>query len=387
MPKGSKPLEPKEIQRRYETHGFYLLENIEGKYISSKHKLKCIDKEGYLYSINYNNLGGKKSPYRFSKFNPYTIQNIQHFLDIESPQCKILSEEYINDKEPLKFSCSKCGKTFERNFEYVHSHHRFLCHECISDNINGLKYSFEEVEEIFNKNGYTLLQNNYEGNNNLMLCKNSEGYIVHVRLTQINTEDKKDPYIFSTKFNGDNYIYNINLLLKKMSSGSKALYFTLDKEIYGGDPCIHCVCECGNEFITNIDGIRNGQTRCTSCTHYYSRMEEKVRIWLENKHIEYVRQKKFDDCKDIRCLPFDYYLPKYNMCIEVDGSQHMEERRWSTQQSNEEIEQRLKKTQYHDKLKEEYCANNGIELLRIPESIIRRSEEYKVVLYNKLIKD
>ena len=33
-------------------------------------------------------------------------------------------------------------------------------------------------------------------------------------------------------------------------------------------------------------------------------------------------QKRFKDCKDKRQLPFDFYLPSYNVCIEYQGEQH-----------------------------------------------------------------
>ena len=41
-----------------------------------------------------------------------------------------------------------------------------------------------------------------------------------------------------------------------------------------------------------------------------------------NNNIEFKKEKKFKDCKDKYQLPFDFYLPQYNLCIEFDGEQH-----------------------------------------------------------------
>lgn len=34
---------------------------------------------------------------------------------------------------------------------------------------------------------------------------------------------------------------------------------------------------------------------------------------------DFIIQHKFKNCRDIRPLPFDFYLPKLNTCIEYDG--------------------------------------------------------------------
>ena len=59
-------------------------------------------------------------------------------------------------------------------------------------------------------------------------------------------------------------------------------------------------------------------------------------------------------------LPFDFYLPKYNSCIEFDGIQHYEPVEHFGGQESYDY------TVKHDKIKNEYCKNNGILLLRIP---------------------
>ena len=86
---------------------------------------------------------------------------------------------------------------------------------------------------------------------------------------------------------------------------------------------------------------------------------------MDSHKIKYTPQKRFDDCKDIKPLPFDFYLSDYNTCIEYDGQQHFEPVDFSGKRENL-AQQQFEKTQYHDKIKNKYCEDNNIRLLRIP---------------------
>jgi len=58
-------------------------------------------------------------------------------------------------------------------------------------------------------------------------------------------------------------------------------------------------------------------------------------------------------------LPFDFYLPDYNTCIEFDGEQHFNKFRFELDES------RLIKTKKRDIIKNNFCEKNNINLLRI----------------------
>ena len=69
---------------------------------------------------------------------------------------------------------------------------------------------------------------------------------------------------------------------------------------------------------------------------------------------------KFDDCRNKNPLPFDFYLPNYNICIEFDGRQHYLPIFYFGG------EKMLNYTKNNDNIKNEYCLNNNIKLVRIP---------------------
>ena len=97
---------------------------------------------------------------------------------------------------------------------------------------------------------------------------------------------------------------------------------------------------------------------CPKCNDSHG--EKQIYRWLCDYNFDFISQKIFDDCKDKRPLPFDFYLPKYNVCIEYDGEQHF--RPVELFGGYEGFNKRV----YHDEIKNKYCEYNNIHLLRIP---------------------
>lgn len=96
---------------------------------------------------------------------------------------------------------------------------------------------------------------------------------------------------------------------------------------------------------------------CAKCRN--SKGERSIMDFLDLLNIKYETQKKFDGCKDVTYLPFDFYLPDFNMLIEFDGKQHsIPIEFWGGQE-------RLEYIQKHDRMKTDFCERNNIKLLRI----------------------
>lgn len=115
---------------------------------------------------------------------------------------------------------------------------------------------------------------------------------------------------------------------------------------------------CGDIFICSFYSyMKRNQTRCQACSKKESSPEFIIRKFLEKNNILFVKEKRFSDCKDRLPLPFDFYLPDYNVCVEFDGQQHYEPRFGI---------EHYKTTKKHDEMKNQYCKDNDIDLLRIP---------------------
>lgn len=115
---------------------------------------------------------------------------------------------------------------------------------------------------------------------------------------------------------------------------------------------------CGNVFRSSLcNYIEHNLTgKCPDC-NCNSYGEYLLSLILNKYKILYIRQKKFDECKDKKVLPFDFYLPDYNLCIEYDGEGHY--RPCFGEES-------YLKTLLHDSMKNWYCKWNDIDILRIP---------------------
>ena len=95
---------------------------------------------------------------------------------------------------------------------------------------------------------------------------------------------------------------------------------------------------------------------------------------LELKKVKFKPQYTFDDSKYILPLPYDFYLPERNMCIEFDGEQHFRPVEFFG--GEDAFKLRKKK----DKIKNEYCEKNNIYLLRIKydENIDEKLKELNI---------
>lgn len=116
------------------------------------------------------------------------------------------------------------------------------------------------------------------------------------------------------------------------------------------------ICPIHGEFKQTLGHHYNG-AGCPICCE--SKGERDIRKYLTSKKIIFTPQKRFKDCRDKLPLPFDFYLPKYNICIEYDGEQHFKSKeQWG---GHAGFLDRQKK----DQIKTEYCKINNINLIRI----------------------
>lgn len=136
------------------------------------------------------------------------------------------------------------------------------------------------------------------------------------------------------------------------------------------------ICKKHGLFTVTPTNHISKQSGCPICKE--SKGERFISQILDNLKIEYIRQKTFDDCRGVtgtkfcRKLPFDFYLPKLNSIIEYDGRQHFEPvMEFGGREGHE-------KTVATDNIKNNFCKNNNIKLLRIPY-LLKKSEVERLV--------
>ena len=140
---------------------------------------------------------------------------------------------------------------------------------------------------------------------------------------------------------------------------------------------------CGYEWEILPNSILK-QRLCPNCGKSYGEMQ--VENFLVHNDINYKTQATFDDCvyKDYLKFDFSIYDEKWNlMClIEYDGIGHYKPVCFggiSQKEAKENFESQIRK----DTVKDEFCKNNNIDLLRIS---YKQQKQLHIILNNYLSK-
>lgn len=121
-----------------------------------------------------------------------------------------------------------------------------------------------------------------------------------------------------------------------------------------------CRCSCGGRIVVDTQSLKRGNT--SSCGCLISKGEAMIHDILNEWGINYTTQKTFPDLKDKSLLRFDVAIQDLDKIwlIEFDGYQHFHDGDgWNTVEH-------LQDTQKKDGIKNTYCADHHIPLLRIP---------------------
>jgi len=170
------------------------------------------------------------------------------------------------------------------------------------------------------------------------------------------------------KYGDENYI-NKEKMISTIRNNEKKLIVQKAKNIHGDKYSYELItdyknmntyekiiCPIHGSFSMKMKDHIHSKNGCPKCRE--SKGEKAIRIYLETNNIKYESQKRFEECIDKNTLPFDFYLPEYNVCIEYDGEQHFKAIKYFGG------EKKFKETQNHDLIKKNYCEKNNIKLIR-----------------------
>ena len=121
------------------------------------------------------------------------------------------------------------------------------------------------------------------------------------------------------------------------------------------------------------------KTGCPKCTSYQGEklIDDILTAWGYN----FTMQKTFPDCKDIKVLPFDRYLDDFNILIEYDGEGHFMPIPYGSMTQEQSIKV-FHMRQRHDEIKNKYCLDHHIPLIRIP---YWEKENMECFIFDKLV--
>ncbi len=249
---------------------------------------------------------------------------------------------YVNNKTKIKIICNLHGV-----FEQTPNNHLSKlrnCPKCSGHlknekevvtnfiNIHGTRYDYSKVNYINSKRKVEIICKEHgpflQTPNNHLKGQNCK------KCMEIKTVDfiKRSNEIHNNKYNYTNTTYT------------------------GMHNKLEIICRIHGTFSQMAHSHQYG-VGCPLCN--ISKGEECIKKLLDENKIEYIREHSFRGCKLKYKLRFDFYLPKYDMCIEYDGKQHFESIDYYGGVEGLNIRRS------RDLIKSNYCKMNNIDLLRI----------------------
>ena len=291
----------------------------------------------------------------------YSYENVSNY--IESYNCELLTpkKDYKNTEQVLLIRCGRCGDLFEQSFSGFKNGKYKVCRKC-RYYFNGQKKA--KTTEEFKKEIFDLVGDEYEV---LGEYKNARTKI-KIKHKKCGHEYFVTPRAFVEQGNRCVKCGNFKKLTHeefcKIVCELEGDNYTVLDRYKNSTTKIHIRHnKCGDIWYTTPTNFLSTGSRCPSCLR--SKGEEEIAKILNSNGINYKEQFLFNDCKFINPLPFDFYLPDHNICIEYDGEQHYRPCGFG-EKNKEIINDKFKMTQKRDKIKNKYCKENDIKLIRIP---------------------
>lgn len=256
--------------------------------------------------------------------------------------------DYKNKSTKVKIICSEHGIFEQRPSNHIYSNSgcpicygnkKLTTNEFIKNSINvhGYKYDYSLVDY---KNNFTKVK---------IICpvhgefeQKPNNHIIQKHGCSLcsgkNLKTTEEFILFAKNIHGCLYDYSL-------------------VDYYNSQTKIKIICKTHGIFEQRPDSHICRNHGCPICKN--SKGEQIIIKILNDNNFLFVRQKEFLDCKDKKTLPFDFYLPNENLCIEYDGLQHFEPVDFWGGVKN------LEYVQKHDQIKTDFCKDNNIKLIRI----------------------
>lgn len=280
-----------------------------------------------------------------------------------------------DDVHKTQYQCGMCGEVFISSFHTLLRGTYKICSQCARKIKRTKLKDIDDVRKEVISYGFVPLFNNYKGVHSNLDVEDVNSYRGSMSLVSIRTGSQISKFAKYNKY----ALYNI-----KRYCEMNHYPCSIPNQIYNGwDSDIKVICQCGAEYFVNIQHlIYDEQFVCVNCSKSKSNNEKIIEQWLLAHNCIFYNQYTFNDCKNIKMLKFDFYLPKYNLCIEVDGEGHYKPVRFNGI-SIDKAQILFEKTKKRDNIKNKYCIDNYIDLLRISYQDIQ-NENYKNLLLSKI---
>jgi len=298
-----------------------------------------------------------------------TYEDVKKYIEATSKSnCILLTkkEDYKTKRQKLELQCS-CGNHFQTAFQDFKARNKRKCNECsFTERSEGAKLTYETVKEEIegeNGNGCKLLSTEYVNAHTKLKIQCACGEIYECTINDFNTTNQKQCKACGYANGGFKHRWTIEEMDIYVKENSDCKLVTAILGEYKEQ--ITFECKCGKLFSEQFSSFVSGGKCCPACSRLKSSKGEiAVKQYLEDNNIIFTEQHSFPDCKHLISLQYDFAIYDDNSIIiyliEYDGSLHY------TTTEFFGGEKRLLLQQKRDRIKDKYCMDNNIPLIRIP---------------------
>lgn len=358
-------------------------------YISNSHNLiiKCRCTE--IFEISFSKFKGRnqRNCVKCSPNYQMNLEEVIEYVSINAPTFKILdASSYKNGQSKILFECDRGHQYLQK---WVLFKHGFRCWECHKTNLSVQRRTpMIEVFEYITSRNFEFVSwiDDYTSQMSKFYLKCNMGHIFITDTSTLKNKLKGCPQcrLEKIKVEGSPQRFSYDFVKNYIEIESKSNYKLLSETYKDSGLKLKFMCDKGHIFKMSFCDFRNENSRCPSCK--LSKGEREIRQTLDDYNINYIEQYEFIDCKNILPLSFDFAIlnkeEKLVGVVEFDGKQHFEPVEYFGGK------RKYEEGKKNDAIKNKYCFNNNIFLLRIPywdyskiKSIIKDNfEDYMTVI-------
>ena len=268
----------------------------------------------------------------------FSYEEVKEF--IESVGYKLLSKEYIDAKHKILVKCPN-EEHLPYEVSFGNFKHGSRCPHC---NIDNRRNNIEDIKKYVEKEGYKLITTEYKDRSQKLEMICPKGHTTFISWGNFKKDRRCSECYVCKKLTDKEVAENLNKFGYKLNSKYK-----------NANTKINIICPEGHEYTATYAHFYSGK-RCPYCKS--SNGESRIANYLNKNNIEF--KKEYFIKINEKTLRLDFYIEDINLAIEYDGQQHYKPiEKFGGQ---EEFE----KTIYRDSLKDKYCNDNNIQLIRIP---------------------
>ncbi|MCD8377895.1 MAG: hypothetical protein LUB59_03810 [Candidatus Gastranaerophilales bacterium] len=294
----------------------------------------AITQDGYKVLIRRTTLNKKKLPDFFNVKNPYTVDNIRHYTELNGIETELLSNSYFGQNEKLDWKCGRCGVHFTASWKQFLRGKR-LCDACTKKATREKQQlDMDYVIKVLSECGYILKEYNEDVpiSKQSIVLEDNEGYKYEAIWNHVLDGIKPHCFDPANKFT----IENINHYLSRTGRSD----YSCISEVYTGNhsPLAFVHKPCGTIFKSSLVAMQGKEIegaeerRWKTCPNCFPRR-------IESLHASVLKQvflHEYPDTviEDQSCrnpnsglpLPTDIVNHRLKIAVEIQSQYHDGER-------------------------------------------------------------